>query len=64
MKFEAGDGKENIRSGVKTIVDQAVCLYPATKVFPILLDSTKVKNSKQKAVCLDFIARLIEEFGV
>ena len=64
LLLKAGDGKENIRNGVRTIVDQTVCLYPASKVYPIILESTKVKNSKQKAVCLEFLARLVEEFGM
>ena len=33
-------------------------------MFPIILESTKTKNSKAKAACLEFLAIVIEDQGI
>lgn len=39
-------------------------LYPASKLFPYIMDGTKVKVAKQRQECLEELGALMEAFGV
>ncbi|MED6287548.1 Cytoskeleton associated protein 5 [Characodon lateralis] len=39
-------------------------VYPASKLFPFLMEGTKSKNSKQRAECLEELGCLIEGYGM
>lgn len=44
-----GESKDVVRKDVRAILTMLCKVYPASKVFPFLMDGTKSKNSKQRA---------------
>ena len=44
-----GESKDGVRKDVRTILTLLCKVYPAAKVFPLLMDGTKSKNSKQRS---------------
>ena len=44
-----GESKDVVRKDVRAILAMLCKVYPASKVFPFLMDGTKSKNSKQRA---------------
>lgn len=44
-----GESKDVVRKDVRAILAMLCNVYPASKVFPFLMDGTKSKNSKQRA---------------
>lgn len=44
-----GESKDVVRKDVRSILTMLCKVYPASKVFPFLMDGTKSKNSKQRA---------------
>ncbi|KAK7892004.1 hypothetical protein WMY93_023967 [Mugilogobius chulae] len=62
--LKVGESKDVVRKDVRTILGMLCKVYPASKVFPFLMDGTKSKNSKQRAECLEELGCLIEGFGM
>lgn len=46
---QVGESKDVVRKDVRAILTMLCKVYPASKVFPFLMDGTKSKNSKQRA---------------
>lgn len=46
---QVGESKDVVRKDVRAILTMLCNVYPASKVFPFLMDGTKSKNSKQRA---------------
>uniref|UniRef100_A0A4W6F1F4 Cytoskeleton associated protein 5 n=1 Tax=Lates calcarifer TaxID=8187 RepID=A0A4W6F1F4_LATCA len=59
-----GESKDVVRKDVRAILTMLCKVYPASKVFPFLMDGTKSKNSKQRAECLEELGCLIEGYGM
>lgn len=47
--LQVGESKDVVRKDVRAILTMLCKVYPASKVFPFLMDGTKSKNSKQRA---------------
>uniref|UniRef100_A0A3Q3VRP5 TOG domain-containing protein n=1 Tax=Mola mola TaxID=94237 RepID=A0A3Q3VRP5_MOLML len=61
---KVGESKDVVRKDVRAILTMLCKVYPASKVFPFLMDGTKSKNSKQRAECLEELGCLIEVYGI
>jgi hypothetical protein len=46
-----GESKDGVRKDVRTILTLLCKVYPAAKVFPLLMDGTKSKTEMQTLVC-------------
>ncbi|XP_074487606.1 cytoskeleton-associated protein 5 isoform X2 [Sebastes fasciatus] len=62
--LKVGESKDLVRKDVRAILTMLCKVYPASKVFPFLMDGTKSKNSKQRAECLEELGCLIEGYGM
>ncbi|CAL8262817.1 unnamed protein product [Merluccius merluccius] len=62
--LKMGESKDGVRKDVRSILTVLCKLYPAAKVFPLIMDGTKSKNSKQRAECLEELGLLIEGNGM
>ncbi|XP_061773352.1 cytoskeleton-associated protein 5 isoform X2 [Nerophis ophidion] len=62
--LKVGESKDGVRKDVRAILTMLCKVYPASKVFPYLMDGTKSKNSKQRAECLEELGCLIEGYGM
>uniref|UniRef100_H3CGY6 Cytoskeleton associated protein 5 n=1 Tax=Tetraodon nigroviridis TaxID=99883 RepID=H3CGY6_TETNG len=65
--LKVGESKDVVRKDVRAILAMLCKVYPASKVFPFLMDGTKSKNSKQRAAsseCLEELGCLIEGYGM
>ncbi|KAM3869850.1 cytoskeleton-associated protein 5 isoform 3-T3 [Diretmus argenteus] len=62
--LKVGESKDVVRKDVRAILTLLCKVYPASKLFPFLMDGTKSKNSKQRAECLDELGCLIEGYGM
>uniref|UniRef100_A0A8C5CAA3 TOG domain-containing protein n=1 Tax=Gadus morhua TaxID=8049 RepID=A0A8C5CAA3_GADMO len=62
--LKMGESKDGVRKDVRTILTLLCKVYPAAKVFPLLMDGTKSKNSKQRSECLEELGLLIEGNGL
>ncbi|XP_034734168.1 cytoskeleton-associated protein 5 isoform X2 [Etheostoma cragini] len=62
--LKVGEPKDVVRKDVRAILAMLCKVYPASKVFPFLMDGTKSKNSKQRAECLEELGCLIEGYGM
>ncbi|XP_063045140.1 cytoskeleton-associated protein 5-like [Engraulis encrasicolus] len=64
LMLKMGESKDVVRKDVRAIMRSLCNVYPASKIFPFLMDGTKSKNSKQRAECLDELGSLITSFGM
>nr|XP_040018172.1 cytoskeleton-associated protein 5-A isoform X2 [Gasterosteus aculeatus aculeatus] len=62
--LKVGESKDVVSQDVRAILASMCKVYPASKVFPFLMDGTKSKNSKQRAECLEELGCLIEGYGM
>ncbi|XP_008309452.1 cytoskeleton-associated protein 5 isoform X1 [Cynoglossus semilaevis] len=62
--LKVGEPKDVVRKDVRSILAMLCKVYPASKVFPFLMDGTKSKNSKQRAECLEELGCLIGAYGM
>ncbi|XP_061825770.1 cytoskeleton-associated protein 5 isoform X2 [Nerophis lumbriciformis] len=62
--LKVGESKDGVRKDVRSMLTMLCKVYPASKVFPYLMDGTKSKNSKQRAECLEELGCLIEGYGM
>lgn len=46
---QVGEPKDVIRKDVRAILNRMCLVYPASKMFPFIMEGTKSKNSKQRA---------------
>ncbi|KAL2093484.1 hypothetical protein ACEWY4_010796 [Coilia grayii] len=62
--LKVGESKDVVRKDVRAILSMLNKVYPASKLFPFVMEGTKSKNSKQRCECLEELGCLIECFGV
>ncbi|KAM6973183.1 cytoskeleton-associated protein 5 [Aplochiton taeniatus] len=62
--LKVGESKDVVRKDVRSILATLCKVYPASKVFPLLMEGTKSKNSKQRSECLEELGSLIENYGM
>ncbi|XP_074129098.1 cytoskeleton-associated protein 5 isoform X1 [Sminthopsis crassicaudata] len=62
--LKVGEPKDVIRKDVRAILNRMCLVYPASKMFPFLMEGTKSKNSKQRAECLEELGCLVESYGM
>ncbi|KAF7707626.1 hypothetical protein HF521_018844 [Silurus meridionalis] len=62
--LKVGESKDVVRKDVRAILTMLCKVYPASKMFPFLMEGTKSKNSKQRSECLDELGCLIENYGM
>ncbi|XP_048112966.1 cytoskeleton-associated protein 5 isoform X1 [Alosa alosa] len=62
--LKVGESKDVVRKDVRAILSILSKVYPASKLFPFLMEGTKSKNSKQRCECLEELGCLIEGFGM
>ena len=46
--LQVGDPKDNIRKAIRCIFRQVCMIFPASKMFSLIIDGIKSKNSKQR----------------
>ncbi|KAF7644642.1 hypothetical protein LDENG_00218570, partial [Lucifuga dentata] len=59
-----GEPKDVVRKDVRTIMGILCKVYPASKIFPFIMEGTKTKNSKQRAECLEELSCLVTLCGM
>merc|ERR1719239_343165 len=59
-----GDPKDQIRGCCRSILGLVCLLYPASKLFPFLMNGLGTKNAKQRAECLEEIGTHIRKQGI
>lgn len=64
LLLKSGEPKEPVRFGVRQILEKLCKLYPTSKLFPLIIEGCKTKNSRQKAECLEQLGSLIELYGL
>uniref|UniRef100_A0A1A7WRM3 Cytoskeleton associated protein 5 n=1 Tax=Iconisemion striatum TaxID=60296 RepID=A0A1A7WRM3_9TELE len=64
LLLKVGESKDVVRKDVRAILAMLCKVYPASKIFPFLMEGTKSKNSKQRAECLEELGCLIEGYGM
>ncbi|XP_051885307.1 cytoskeleton-associated protein 5 isoform X2 [Pristis pectinata] len=57
---KVGEPKDVIRKDVRSILNMMCNVYPASKMFNLIMEGLKSKNSKQRAECLEELGALIE----
>ncbi|NXH53204.1 CKAP5 protein, partial [Rhabdornis inornatus] len=62
--LKVGEPKDVIRKDVRAILNRMCFIYPASKMFPFIMEGTKSKNSKQRAECLEELGCLVESYGM
>ncbi|KAK2868912.1 hypothetical protein Q7C36_000783 [Tachysurus vachellii] len=62
--LKTGEPKDVVRKDVRNIFSLLRKVYPASRVFPFLMDGTKSKNSKQRAECLEELCCLVGLCGM
>ncbi|XP_028811983.1 cytoskeleton-associated protein 5-like isoform X2 [Denticeps clupeoides] len=62
--LKVGEAKDSVRKDARCILSLLYKIYPASKVFPLLMDGTKSKNSKQRAECLEELGCIIALLGL
>ncbi|XP_066503384.1 cytoskeleton-associated protein 5-A-like isoform X2 [Hoplias malabaricus] len=62
--LKVGEPKDVVRKDVRSIISVLRRVYPASRVFPFLMDGTKSKNSKQRAECLEELGSLVGLCGI
>ncbi|KAL6468523.1 hypothetical protein MHYP_G00220470 [Metynnis hypsauchen] len=62
--LKVGEAKDVVRKDVRSIISLLRRVYPASRVFPFLMDGTKSKNSKQRAECLEELGCLVGLCGM
>ncbi|XP_053491174.1 cytoskeleton-associated protein 5 [Ictalurus furcatus] len=62
--LKMGEPKDVVRKDVRSIFSLLRKVYPASRVFPFLMDGTKSKNSKQRAECLEELCCLVGLCGM
>ncbi|XP_006896776.1 PREDICTED: cytoskeleton-associated protein 5 isoform X2 [Elephantulus edwardii] len=62
--LKVGEPKDVIRKDVRAILNRMCLVYPASKMFPFIMEGTKSKNAKQRAECLEELGCLVESYGM
>lgn len=62
--LKVGESKDVVRKDVRAIMGMLCKVYPASRMFPFLMEGTKSKNSKQRAECLEELGCLIGFYGM
>ncbi|XP_062868509.1 cytoskeleton-associated protein 5-like isoform X2 [Trichomycterus rosablanca] len=62
--LKMGEPKDVVRKDVRSIISLLRRVYPASRVFPFLMEGTKSKNSKQRAECLEELGCLVGLCGM
>ncbi|TSM20280.1 Cytoskeleton-associated protein 5 [Bagarius yarrelli] len=62
--LKMGEPKDVVRKEVRNIFGLLRQVYPASRIFPFLMDGTKSKNSKQRAECLEELCCLVGLCGM
>ncbi|XP_075817490.1 cytoskeleton-associated protein 5 isoform X2 [Microtus pennsylvanicus] len=62
--LKVGEPKDVIRKDVRAILNRMCLVYPASKMFPFIMEGTKSKNSKQRTECLEELGCLVESYGM
>lgn len=64
LVLKAGDPKDVVRNKVQEIFEKAREIYAPTKLFVFIMNGLATKNSRQRAMCLDKLADLVEQYGL
>ncbi|XP_064423215.1 cytoskeleton-associated protein 5 isoform X2 [Latimeria chalumnae] len=64
LVLKVGEPKDVVRRVVRAILNMMCKVYPASKMFPFLMEGTKSKNSKQRAECLEELGFLFESYSM
>uniref|UniRef100_A0A8C5CKT9 Cytoskeleton-associated protein 5-like n=1 Tax=Gadus morhua TaxID=8049 RepID=A0A8C5CKT9_GADMO len=62
--LKMGESKDVVRKDVRFIMANLAKVYPASRLFPLIMDGAKSKNSKQRSECLEELGCLISLFGL
>ncbi|KAK0402445.1 hypothetical protein QR680_016337 [Steinernema hermaphroditum] len=64
LLLKSGEPKDAVRGPVREIVQLLAEITSPAKVYPLVLDALKTKNSRQKAECLGFLEGFIDVAGM
>lgn len=64
LVFQLGEPKDSVRTPVRTIVQLVTELVSPPKIFPLIVDGLKTKNSRQRTECLQVLEQLLDTTGM
>ncbi|CAL8404824.1 unnamed protein product [Boreogadus saida] len=62
--LKMGESKDVVRKDVRFIMANLAKVYPASRLFPLVMDGAKSKNAKQRSECLEELGCVISQFGL
>ncbi|VDN07875.1 unnamed protein product [Thelazia callipaeda] len=62
--LKLGEPKDSVRTPVRTIIQLMTELVTPPKIFPLILDGLKTKNSRQRMECLQVLEQLLDTTGI
>ncbi|VDK56206.1 unnamed protein product [Anisakis simplex] len=62
--LKSGDPKDSVRTPVRSIMHVITEIVGPAKVFPLVLDGLKTKNSRQRTECLQVLEELLDTTGI
>uniref|UniRef100_A0A1D1XIA6 Protein MOR1 n=1 Tax=Anthurium amnicola TaxID=1678845 RepID=A0A1D1XIA6_9ARAE len=60
---KSGHNIEKVREKLRELTKQIVHVYPASKLFPYILEGLRSKNNRTRIECVDLVGFLVEHYG-
>uniref|UniRef100_A0A915Q0H8 TOG domain-containing protein n=1 Tax=Setaria digitata TaxID=48799 RepID=A0A915Q0H8_9BILA len=64
LVLKLGESKDSVRTPVRTIIQLVTELVSPPKIFPLIIDGLKTKNSRQRTECLQVLEQLLDTTGM
>ncbi|VDN91938.1 unnamed protein product [Brugia pahangi] len=64
LLLKLGEAKDSVRTPVRTIIQLATELVSPPKIFPLIIEGLKTKNSRQRTECLQVLEQLLDTTGM
>ncbi|EJD75521.1 CBR-ZYG-9 protein [Loa loa] len=64
LLLKLGEAKDSVRTPVRTIIQLVTELVSPPKIFPLIIEGLKTKNSRQRTECLQVLEQLLDTTGM
>ncbi|VDO29637.1 unnamed protein product [Onchocerca flexuosa] len=64
LLLKLGEPKDSVRTPVRTIIQLVTELVSPPKIFPLIIEGLKTKNSRQRTECLQVLEQLLDTTGM
>ncbi|KAM3717569.1 Zygote defective protein [Dirofilaria immitis] len=64
LLLKLGEPKDSVRTPVRTIIQLVTELVSPPKIFPLIVEGLKTKNSRQRTECLQVLEQLLDTTGM